>query len=236
MKTHDKHTRNSCFRLVLYSCFILVVSTATFAAQTDQRQVSFSQVIGSSGDHPNPHNPFWISYRRLGFVTEVEQSGRGEVKVWAIDLRTRHMTELLQRSVWDVTFLAKLNQLSFVSIGTSGENPGSTLFTKPLTQGKEVEYHFDLISVFHPSWSPDGRQVVFANASYLSQLVMADVTSSKTQALSLGYGKEVAGADMPDWSPSGGEIVYVGWDKTSQLEGGDTFRREVTFPDLICVQ
>ncbi len=208
-----------CFLLCAHTSFtVLVGGTGSYAAQQKQTEPPVSELIASTQEHPNPHNPFWIAPQRLGFVSGRDIKGKPQGQVFAIDLQTMGVRELLRRYVFDPSFLPKSNRLSF---GAPGKDGVLTVFTKSLGDTKETEYDFEAAAVFGPSWSPDGRKVAFSDASYNSDLFMADAESGKTEYLGdLGRTRETAGTDGPDWSPDGTAIVYVGWDKSSQLEGG----------------
>lgn len=198
---------------------VLVSGSAAESADKTSNEFPVLELIASSVDHPNPHNPFWIATQRLGFATEQEINRALVGAVFAIDLQTKKFKKLLNRDVFDVCFLPKLNRLSFVTVG---KHQGVTLFTSSIETNDEREHDFEGSAVFDPAWSPDNRKVVFANLSYDSDLIIADVQTGKIEALGdLGRGRETAGTDGPDWSPDGREVVYSGWDKSSRTKDHD---------------
>jgi Tol biopolymer transport system component len=205
------------FLLTAHICFTAFVSgSACYGAAKEASELLVSEVIGSARDRPNPHNPFWIARQKLGLVTEQQVNRKLEGGIFVIDLQTREFDTLLNRSVSDVSFLSGSNRLSFVAVG---KDQVLSLFTKSVEGNDLKEYDFEAFAVYSPSWSPDERRVVFANASYDSDLLVADVGSGKTENLGdLGRAGETAGTDGPDWSPDGREIVYVGWDKSSRIK------------------
>jgi Tol biopolymer transport system component len=209
-----------CFSVLLLSIQICLPFRVT-AGSTEHKstnELRALELICSSANRPNPHSPFWIASQQIGLVVGQEEKRELVGELLACDLATKDVKKLFGKYVWYPTFVPKLNRLAFA---TGGKHGGITLFTKSLNGNDLREYNLSESAVFGPSWSPDGRKVVFANASYLSQLIIADVESGRTEDIGdLGYGKETAGTEMPDWSPNGKEIVYVGWDKASQLEGG----------------
>lgn len=206
--------RHICFFLLTaHTCFTLFVNSSVgYAAEEKRSEFPVSELIRSSEDRPNPHNPFWITTQQLGFAAAQAIKQKREGGLFTFDFQTKEAKTLLSRYVFYVTFLPKLNRLSFVDVG---KQQGITLFTKSLDQNDLREYDF---GAFSPSWSPDNTKVVFADLSYDADLFIADVQTGKIEALGdLGRGKETNGTEAPDWSPDGREIVYVGWDVSSRI-------------------
>jgi len=177
------------------------------------------RLLASSNERPNPRSPFWVAPRKLGFVTERE-IGRGQSQgaIYFYDLRTKSIQRVYDRPVLSPRFLPHQNWLSFVDVGKS---QSLTLFTMRLADREVKEYESAGI-VFDPSWSPDGRKVVFAGLSYDANLVVLDLHTDQVEELGdLGRGRDTEGTEEPDWSPTGREIVYIGWDVTSRNERGD---------------
>lgn len=202
------------FLLITHISFTLFVNRSVGYAAAKPSEFPVSEAIRSSDDRPNPHNPFWITTRQLGFVAGREIKRNMEGGLFAIDLQTKEVKKLLNRYVSYATFLPKLNRLSFVDVGKPQR--GLTLFTKSLEENDLRDY--DLLA-FNPSWSPDNKKVVFADLSYDADLFIADVQTGKIEPLGdLGRDKETNGTEAPDWSPDGREIVYVGWDKSSRIK------------------
>lgn len=207
---------------------LLIRFTAVFAAfwftveaHSAERKSSEPRIlklVESLENSPNPHNPFWITAKTLGFVTDHGVKEKFVGSVLSVDLQTKILKQILNRHVFDVTFVSKLNRLSFTDTGRDGF---LTIFTKSIEENDLREFNFETIAIFGPSWSPDGQNIVFANTSYDADLLVGNVVSGKTVNLGyLGRGKETAGTEGPDWSPSGTEVVYFGWDKSSRLKTG----------------
>jgi Tol biopolymer transport system component len=176
-------------------------------------------------DIPNPHNPFWISTEKLGFVSEYEGPWRTEGGVYVFNLQTSKMERLLDSPVLYPSVLSDQQRLSFADVG---KHQSLSLFTISLTGQDRREYDFDGAIVFAPSWSPDRKRVVFVGGSHDAGLGVVNVQTKEFEDVGdAGLGHELSGTEGPDWSPIGTEIVYVGWDKRSRVQHAHLYRLDL---------
>ena len=75
----------------------------------------------------------------------------------------------------------------------------------------------ELVSVFSPSWSPDGKQIAIAglDASGKRDLYLVDVSDGSLKRLTNDYYDDMD----PDWSPDGSQLVFTSDRGTYGQEG-----------------
>ncbi len=82
------------------------------------------------------------------------------------------------------------------------------------------------IDAYSPSWSPDGRKIVFEGVNPVSGLTSIDVVGADGTGFSRlsGDGRDEA----PDWSPDGKKIVFAARDDIYSMNADGTGRTAVT--------
>jgi Tol biopolymer transport system component len=151
MNLVNRHISMALFIGCTSSIIVLYAFRGT-AAEKQSVEPSLSELVASSDEYSKPHGPFWLSTKRVGFITEKKAQTEQEGGVYSIDLQTKQVTTLLNRDVVNTTFLRKSNRLAFVSIG---RNSVLTVFTKPLDKNDVEEYDLGTFAVFNPCWTPD---------------------------------------------------------------------------------
>ncbi len=82
------------------------------------------------------------------------------------------------------------------------------------------------IDAYSPSWSPDGRRIVFEGVDPISGLTSIDVVDVDGSGFSrlTDYGRDEA----PDWAPDGRKIVFAARDDIYSMNADGTGRTAVT--------
>ncbi len=129
-------------------------------------------------------------------------------------------TGKIERNIFKSEFSTHLQNLEFISSSGAWDPTGGKFAFAAVESGRPVLTILDvndasvkevirfpkLAEIFNPSWSPDGRYIVFsALANGLSNLFVYDLqTGTSRQLTDDGYAEL-----QPAWSPDGKEIAYV---------------------------
>ena len=142
---------------------------------------------------------------------------RGQVFIdlWLADAETGKRTGRLVKSVFDPNF----EELRLLYSQSAFSPDGHALALTAQRHGKDVLYLFDVRtrdeikrfdlpvqSVTSPSWSPDGKQLVFSgSAGGLTDLYLVNADGSGVTRLT----NDVYGDVQPQWSPDGKTIAFA---------------------------
>jgi eukaryotic-like serine/threonine-protein kinase len=172
------------------------------------RPVSFQQLTDAPGVESSPSlAPDGKSFVYVGRVQGVQ-------KLYLQRVGGRNATLLdpvATADDWQPAFSPDGEQIAFRS-----ERDGGGIFVMGST-GESVRRLTDF--GFNPSWSPDGREIVVANGTYLSPtelaarasgLVAVEVASGRRRIVS-----QAANAMRPSWSPHGRRIAFWGMRKST---------------------
>jgi hypothetical protein len=150
---------------------------------------------------------------QLAFLSERELFS---VELFVSDTRTGDVTRKLSRSVTD----PHIESLQFINSSGAWDREGKRIALGAVAKGRPVLVIIDAKSgskleeislpklgeIFTPSWSPDGRAVVFSasNGGYTDLFVYDFEAKGVRQLTNDAY------ADLqPAWSPDGSSIVFV---------------------------
>ena len=159
---------------------------------------------------------------RLAFLSS---RSRFSIDLYVADATTGRVERKLISTAADPHF----DSLQFISSAGAWDPTGRRLAVAAIRAGKPViaifnadngnrEREIDIEGVdevFHPAWSPDGRQIAFSGlAGGYSDLWVVDVESASLRKLTTD-----AFADLqPSWSPDGRRLVFVSDRYSSSLE------------------
>ncbi|MCL5030566.1 MAG: peptidase S9 [Bacteroidetes bacterium] len=128
-------------------------------------------------------------------------------------------TGKIERNVFKTEFNTHLENLEFISSAGAWDSTGKKFVFAAVEEGrpvltilnvddesiKQVIRFPKLAEIFNPSWSPDGRYIVFsALANGLSNLFVYDLKTQSSRQLTDDAYAEL----QPTWSPDGKEILY----------------------------
>jgi Tol biopolymer transport system component len=159
---------------------------------------------------------------RIAFLSS---RSRFSIDLYVADATTGRVERKLISTAADPHF----DSLQFISSAGAWDPTGRRIAVAAIRQGKPViaiynadngnrEREIDIEGVdevFHPAWSPDGRQIAFSGlAGGYSDLWVIDVESASLRKLTTD-----AFADLqPSWSPDGRRLVFVSDRYSSSLE------------------
>jgi Tol biopolymer transport system component len=151
--------------------------------------------------------------KRIVFFSERSQFS---IDMYLADAVTGRITRKLISTATDPHF----ESLQFINSAGSWDASGHRFALATIRKGKpeltildidrgrtEKEVRFDdLGEIYHPSWAPDGRQIVFsAIANGLSDLYVYDLTPGTLRKLTSDSFTDL----QPAWSPDGKSIAFV---------------------------
>jgi Tol biopolymer transport system component len=150
---------------------------------------------------------------RIAFLSS---RSRVSIDLYIADAATGHIERRLISTAADPHY----DSLQFISSAGAWDPSGQRLVVGAIRAGRPVLAIFNVNTghrerdirldgideVFHPTWSPDGRQIAFSALSGgYSDLWVIDVATGATRKLT-----DDAFADFqPSWSPDGQQLVFV---------------------------
>ena len=130
------------------------------------------------------------------------KTGKIERNIFKSELSThlQNLEFISSSGAWDPT------NKKFVFAAIESGRPVLTILDVNDASVKKVIRFPKLAEIFNPSWSPDGRYIVFsALANGLSNLFVYDLETGTSRQLTNDAYAEL----QPAWSPNGKEIAYV---------------------------
>jgi Tol biopolymer transport system component len=158
---------------------------------------------------------------RIAFLSS---RSRISIDLYIADAATGHIERKLISTATDPHY----DSLQFISSAGGWDPTGQRLAVAAIRAGRPVLAIFNANSgdrerevtleevdeVFHPAWSPDGRQIAFSALSGgYSDLWVMDVASGAARKLT----DDAFGDLQPSWSPDGRQVVFVTDRFTSSL-------------------